>query len=190
MIKEIFQYAFDVIRNFSLIIVVVQIIALLAILNMEHTRESMIDEIYDWEHPGYLASASVSKKGKNTTPNNLFAPRLEINTQSGKAFLYPAEISYVEASPCEIHTIYGHSIQTTETFNNLANRILDKNNRIFYKTRSFLYNTNQIVHVFSKPADKGNSYKDYAELKNNDTIPVPKGEHKNSIINKIFLENN
>ncbi|MGK0390453.1 MAG: hypothetical protein ACI94Y_003206 [Maribacter sp.] len=61
MVKEIFQYAFDIIRNLSLIIVVIQIIALLSILNMEHTRESIVDEIYDWENPGYLTSGLTHK---------------------------------------------------------------------------------------------------------------------------------
>ncbi|MGK0390776.1 MAG: hypothetical protein ACI94Y_003536, partial [Maribacter sp.] len=118
-----------------------------------------------------------------------FTPKLEINTQSGTAFFYPNEINYIEASPCIIHTIYGQSIQTTENFNSLANRILTRNDRTFYKTRSYLYNLNQIIHVYSK-RDESQNYKDFTELKNQQSIPIPKGVHKRNIIEKISVENN
>lgn len=186
VIKEVFKYAFDVSRNFCFIVVIVQIIALIAMLNMDHTRESLVDEIYDWENPGFLASANIVDDSKQTKPS-LSTTKLRINTQSGTLFIFPEEINYIESkSPGSIvHTIYGHRIIASEGIKKIWNRGLIKNSGFFYKTQSYLYNLNQIVHVYSKP-DTFNNYQYNIKLKNNIEIPIAR-DHGGIIQDKVPL---
>ena len=191
--KEVLGFAFDVVRNISLVIVIVMIIVFLIIINNEKTKDGIITDLYEKE-VSFEANQSVSKKNtygqrSNTAKFSTREQTIKFRAKNGVAYIKPYEITYIQAKPRIVHTIYNQEIilESETKFNDLIREYPALGFSEFYKTKSFIFNSNQMLSINSKSITGANF--PAMIFKNGEEERIPKGHTKNLLMKLDSIHN-